>query len=115
MASSINWGSVGSVQRSFDATPKHSVSNEGIADFMAAMTDVLASRSRKEAVEGREGKELEMLESELAELEREKTDLEAQLVGSNFVHGGNRGGTYDADSASMFMAGFNPAIDTGRM
>ena len=56
-----------------------------------------------------------MLESELAELEREKTDLEAQLVGSNFVHGGNRGGTYDADSASMFMAGFNPAIDTGRM
>ena len=115
MASTINWQNVGTVQRSFETVPRHSVSNEGIADFMNAVTDVVAAGSRKEAVDSQNDSELASLEAELADLEREKASLEAQLAGSNFVHGSEQPSRYGADRAALIMAGFNPQLDTGRM
>ena len=95
MASSINWGGVGAVQRTFDTAPAVRLDKEDLAALGNAVGDMMGRRNRAAAVDN--DPLLERMKARLAELKNAKASAEASAAMGGEVPTAE----YDAEIADL--------------
>lgn len=95
MASSINWGGVGAVQRTFDTAPAVRIDKEDLAALGNAVGDMMGRKNRAAAVDN--DPQLERMKARLAELKNAKASADASAaMGGEAVTA-----EYDAEIADL--------------